>query len=132
MYLNNNQIGDNGAIAIGNNPTWMKLKELSLHINRIGDEGAISIVSNIRWTNLEELLIFNNVFDGNNSILWNSAKPNIKYLTHFIYNIKPILQAQTKAGLNVTQICLCSKQLTDEDVFILDRSRLASLEVVIL
>ena len=53
LYLYNNQIGDKGAITIGNNSAWVKLKKLYLSSNRIGDEGATSIGSYKIWINLE-------------------------------------------------------------------------------
>ena len=60
LYLHENEIGDKGAVAIGADTTWSKLRELALNSNRIGDEGAVSIGSNTTWKNLEELYLHEN------------------------------------------------------------------------
>ena len=43
MEISNNNITDKGAIVIGNNTVWAKLKVLSMRCNKVGDEGCTAI-----------------------------------------------------------------------------------------
>lgn len=52
LFLNGNQITNEGAKALGRNSLWTKLTDLHLSNNQ-SDEGATAIAANISWMNLK-------------------------------------------------------------------------------
>mgnify|MGYP000856791752 FL=1 len=122
LHLSENQIGDQGIVAIANNITWRKLKNLSLHSNEINDEGITLLSKNACWTELEELKIYNNPNKNASSLHQVFSSESWKNLKTFIPYISPALQNfldSMKNKKSVTEVCLSSKELADDDAIIL-------------
>ena len=132
LWLCRNEISDKGAKAIAMNSTWSDLTKLSLAMNKIGVEGMTALGQNTVWTSLEEFFIYDNYYKNDESIFQAFTNENWEYLSKLIHSINPALKVLLDSTRNqiVTEVCLSSKGLTDEDAIIIVNTLTATIEAL--